>query len=123
VSESYPSSNATPAAARRFSRLSLAAAFGPTVPLELLADAELLVSELVTNAIDAKATWVEVTVLVHETLVRLEVRDDAAGLPKPTSPEAGSRRGRGLLIVEELATAWGFDSEADRKCVWVEFAL
>ena len=66
----------------------------------------LIASELVTNAVQAGATIVEVGVNVTEGRLDLVVTDDAGGWPTMTSPTPDDTAGRGLLIVEHLADAW-----------------
>ncbi len=87
---------------------------------EALDTIELLVSELVTNAITHAASAAEVAVVLQPERIRIEVADESTELPKPR--EAGPRdaSGRGLALVEELATAWGVDVRGEGKTVWFE---
>jgi anti-sigma regulatory factor (Ser/Thr protein kinase) len=101
----------------------LADALSTRTSAEFIGDVELVVSELVSNAVDANADRIDLRLLVGDELVRVEVRDDAPGLPRARAPGPDSRRGRGLLIVGTVATAWGFETGAAPKCVWAEFAL
>jgi hypothetical protein len=53
--------------------------------------------------------------------VRVEVLDDAAGLPQLQSPSPAAPRGRGLQIVQALAARWGVEPHEDGwKAVWAE---
>jgi anti-sigma regulatory factor (Ser/Thr protein kinase) len=83
--------------------------------------AELLTSELVTNAIVHAHSECRLSVDVDPTRVRVEVRDSSPVLPpppKPPDPEATS--GRGLVLVDTLATRWGTERARGGKRVWFE---
>jgi anti-sigma regulatory factor (Ser/Thr protein kinase) len=89
----------------------------------VIADAELIVSELLSNAINASCTRTELMLSAREDCVRIEVHDDASGLPQPRHPDSADLHGRGLLIVSALATDWGVETSARGKRVWAELAL
>jgi anti-sigma regulatory factor (Ser/Thr protein kinase) len=80
----------------------------------------LLVSELVTNAVLHALSEIELSVVVHGDTVRIEVVDHSPVLParKNYSEEAGT--GRGLLLVEAMASAWGSELREGGKVVWFE---
>lgn len=83
--------------------------------------AELLASELVTNALIHTDHGAVVTATVAASTLRVEVRDFVAGLPVPRVPAAGlGTNGRGLLLVESLADAWGVRAQGVGKVVWFE---
>ncbi|WP_195210413.1 ATP-binding protein [Actinomarinicola tropica] len=84
-------------------------------------DALLLVSELVTNAVVHARSGCEV-VVVHESLgVRVEVSDqDRHHDPVQQPLDLVSPHGRGLLIVDRVATAWGTVHEDGGKRVWFQ---
>ncbi|GAA4921545.1 anti-sigma regulatory factor (Ser/Thr protein kinase) [Actinomycetospora succinea] len=85
--------------------------------------AEIVVTELVTNAVEhaESASVVEVERRAH--LLRLTVRDfDLAPLPEAHLPAPTSPRGRGLAMVAAVATAWGVETHRDGKTVWAEMA-
>lgn len=89
---------------------------------ELTDDARLTVSELVTNAIQAKPTSSIVVALeLHHGALQVEVRDDAAGTPVLREQAASAAGGRGLLIIDRIARAWGVESDTGRKTVWARF--
>jgi len=93
-----------------------------------LADvAGLLVSELVTNAVLHARSEVEVRVSSGPTAVRVEVVDGSARqvARRHFSPESAT--GRGMLLVEALATGWGVEPRVTGrrvtgKAVWFELA-
>jgi anti-sigma regulatory factor (Ser/Thr protein kinase) len=81
----------------------------------------LIASELVTNAVQAGATIVEIGVNVTDGRLDLVVTDDAGGWPTPTSPTPDDTAGRGLLIVEQLADAWDVAARKHGKAVTVSW--
>ena len=80
--------------------------------------AELLTSEVVTNAVLHAGTSVQLRVVGETGAVRIEVTDGSSAAParRHYSPEAAT--GRGLGLVEALATEWGTRTEAGGKTVW-----
>jgi anti-sigma regulatory factor (Ser/Thr protein kinase) len=85
--------------------------------------AELLTSELVTNALIHTGGDAELTVTLHRTVLRVEVRDYLERLPEPMLADCDeSTHGRGLLLVQALADAWGVRMQGSDlgKVVWFE---
>src|SRR5688572_13572872 len=82
--------------------------------------ATLLVSELVANAILHSGTPLEVVVKCGEERLRVEVHDGNPQLPVRKHYSNMSGTGRGLLLVERMATGWGSDRTAGGKVVWFE---
>jgi anti-sigma regulatory factor (Ser/Thr protein kinase) len=80
--------------------------------------AALLTSELVTNAVLHARSAVEVTVRLDDGQLWVGVADQDTGAPvrRRYGPEAGT--GRGLLLVERIASSWGTELSADGKVVW-----
>jgi anti-sigma regulatory factor (Ser/Thr protein kinase) len=113
-------SSASAALARQFARVALTAG-GYDDHTDTF---ELLVSELVTNAVvhaqDPFASSVHVRVVTRGSVVRLEVHDSELRLPTPRSPSLDEESGRGLFIVQTLATNWGTSCTSTDKCVWCE---
>ena len=87
---------------------------------EAIPDAELLVSELVTNAVLHARSATVVTIDHDATTVRIAVCDDSPVRPRlrDYGPEAVT--GRGLVIVDRLSRRWGVDPSEGGKCVWFE---
>ena len=85
--------------------------------------AELLTSELVTNALVHTDDDAVLTATVSPSGLRVEVRDGAAGRPRPgaPTPDEGTH-GRGLILVESLADTWGVRAQGGGKVVWFELA-
>lgn len=83
--------------------------------------AELLASELVTNALIHTEHGAVVTATMTPSTLRVEVRDFATDLPAPYSPAADDgTHGRGLVLVQALADAWGVLTHGVGKIVWFE---
>lgn len=86
---------------------------------------ELLVSELVTNAIQvsratAPDTAIRLWLVCDTARVLILVWDACAAPPIPTDASGGAENGRGLLLVEALSARWGcqFPPGTDGKVVW-----
>ncbi|MFF0625894.1 ATP-binding protein [Streptomyces sp. NPDC004296] len=102
---------------------------------ELGEAAALLVSELVTNAVRAQAAdggaWVGVRFALEGggRRVRLEVRDGSGGRPvindkqAEETEEEAAECGRGLVLVDALASGWGVEPDGIGKVVWAELAV
>lgn len=110
-----------PRAARRF-----VADHSGTLPADLVDDAELLVSELVTNAVRHGGPEVSVRVRVEPATLDVAVRDDGATVPpaRPLAPDASSPTGRGLLLVDTVSAEWGVtpSNPPPGKTVWFRLA-
>ncbi len=104
----------------------------------LVADTELVVSELATNAVRATGPTVtdgrwdeagnvaamQVRLLLFEASIVIEVWDDDPAAPKPHDVTGEQESGRGLVIVARLSTRWGwFPIPRGHKVVWAELAL
>ena len=93
-----------------------------TLGEDALFHAQLLATELVTNAVRHAGGPVELTVARRGDRIRIEARD--ASTARPVPPHANdSTRHRGLLLVEDLSEAWGVDVHHDNgKVVWCELS-
>jgi len=94
---------------------------------ELAEAAELVTSELVTNAVAASrqtgpAGAVRLWLLGDATRVLILVGDGAAQVPVRREPTADADSGRGLLLVEAIAARWGWyrDHHGGGKIIWAE---
>ncbi|MGW5664396.1 SpoIIE family protein phosphatase [Streptomyces sp. NPDC003758] len=86
-------------------------------------NAELMVSELVTNAVrHSHGRPVEVRLVRGDTLL-CEVDDDDHTLPTLLSAGPGDESGRGLRVVSTLAREWGTSRTNAGKTVWFELTL
>jgi len=89
---------------------------------DLIPTTELLVSELVTNAV--KYSRGEVTLrLVNEKALVCEVLDSSGALPRLRQPNSEDESGRGLQVVRQLSQRWGARRTATGKVVWCEQPL
>lgn len=93
---------------------------------ELVDAAELLVSELLTNVLvhtdcDAVLT-VELAGPGGRRRLRVEVGDRSDELPHRRDPGELASSGRGLLLMDELADAWGVEPRGEGKCTWFELS-
>jgi anti-sigma regulatory factor (Ser/Thr protein kinase) len=85
--------------------------------------AELLTSELVTNALVHTDDDAVLTATVEAHALRVEVRDFVARRPRLRVPHADDgTHGRGLVLVQSLADAWGVKAHEVGKVVWFELA-
>jgi anti-sigma regulatory factor (Ser/Thr protein kinase) len=83
--------------------------------------AELLTSELVTNALIHTDHDAVLTATVSAQGLRVEVRDFVARRPRLRVPVADDgTHGRGLVLVQSLADAWGVRAHGVGKVVWFE---
>ncbi len=107
--------DAAPGKARRLARRALAR-WG----MEDLTDSvELLVSEVVTNAVRYASKPVTLRLLRTDVL-RCEVGDDVPQLPRLRQARATDEGGRGLYLVNRLARRWGATRLSTGKVVWFE---
>ncbi|WP_417466429.1 ATP-binding SpoIIE family protein phosphatase [Kitasatospora paranensis] len=91
--------------------------------LEQLSEStELMVSELVTNAI-RHATRPVTLRLVRTSRLRCEVGDDSPALPRARRAGPEDEHGRGLQIVARCADEWGATRLGAGKVVWFEQRL
>jgi anti-sigma regulatory factor (Ser/Thr protein kinase) len=90
---------------------------------EVSATAVLLTSELVTNAIIHGRTPSMLQVSSPPGLLRVLVRDDNPTSPVPGHPGPDRPGGRGLLLVELMSSAWGFEPSPVGKSVWFEMQV
>lgn len=105
--------------ARRFVRSNVPA----DVSQEAADDFVLIVSEIVTNAVrygTELGDSVRIVLAFSTGLLRVEVHDTRRRRPrfKPESTER--QRGRGMFIVESLASTWGVHDRPFGKVVWAE---
>jgi serine phosphatase RsbU (regulator of sigma subunit)/anti-sigma regulatory factor (Ser/Thr protein kinase) len=89
---------------------------------DLVPVAELLVSELVTNAVRYAQGKIGLRLVLEGGLV-IEVLDDSAALPRLRHPDDSDERGRGLQVVSQLAQRWGARRAVSGKVVWCELPL
>jgi hypothetical protein len=89
-------------------------------PDELAADAEVVVTELVTNAVLHGSPPILLRVRGGRDRLRIEVSDCGRSVPLRIQRANEGMTGRGLSVVESLATAWGVQQSGTGKLVWAE---
>ncbi|MFE7578256.1 SpoIIE family protein phosphatase [Streptomyces sp. NPDC057521] len=96
---------------------------------DVVDDAVVLTSELVTNAVIHAGTAADVLCLRTEDGVRVEIADHYPEREIPLQPAAldlgslDSENGRGLLLCAALASRWGVEYSPTRKHVWFQLDL
>jgi PAS domain S-box-containing protein len=106
-------------AARRLVDLSVRAWGSP----ELAEVACLLVSEIMTNAVRHARAPVGLRLQRTSADITAEISDDSTHLPRRRLPGLEDEHGRGLMLVESLADAWGTRPTDTGKTVWFTLAV
>ncbi|WP_199044432.1 ATP-binding SpoIIE family protein phosphatase [Glycomyces salinus] len=112
-----PADDRSPAAARAAVRAVLTESGMP----ELLDETLLLTTELATNGVVHAGTDINLTVAADSIGVRVTVTDYRSGGIEPADmamPEVTAEGGRGLLLVDRFASAWGTTHDATGKSIW-----
>lgn len=115
-----PRSERSPGLARRFVGDRLAA-----WDLDRVAEtAQLLVSELVTNAVIHARSNAVLRIETSRDVLRITVVDHGPGTRRRhlSMPPPSDFGGRGLFIVDQLASRWGAARHSDGNHVWFELA-
>ena len=89
-----------------------------TALAKLSDDAELIASEIVTNAISHAATLITMVAVLRGRELVVTVSDDAPGLPGQPSANGDRENGRGMLVVDAVEGAWGVTRREFGKTVW-----
>lgn len=92
---------------------------------DLILPAELIMSELVSNAVQHAGTDLAASVVLRRELLHLTVSDGDPTPPRksPGYPPIGALSGRGLLLVDEFAAGWGCLPIEGGKVVWATLRL
>lgn len=86
-----------------------------------LGEVSLLADELTTNALRHAGGATDVVIRGSASVVYVEVTDPSTAPPVPRRPGPSDDRGRGLLLVERLSSAWGIRGPSGGgKTVWFE---
>ncbi|MGW7266542.1 ATP-binding protein [Streptomyces sp. NPDC054842] len=116
---------AHPGSVRQARHLTHARLSGWQVCADTCDTADLVVSELVTNAIVHTASR-RIVCELHDAddLVRIAVRDEgcAPGEPRPSPQGAEDEHGRGLMLVAAVCQAWGAQEYGPGLLVWAELS-
>lgn len=84
--------------------------------------AELLTSELVTNALVHAGTEISLSISRSGDRLRVEVGDGGAMIPASAPPGHDGENGRGLQLIDAVATDWGVDPAEGGKLIWFELS-
>jgi serine/threonine-protein kinase RsbW len=108
-------------------RRELAARLSAALPAEVLGDLQLLVTEIVANAVRhggvTEDGQIDLRVLVSDHRVRVEMRDTGIQAdPHLRTPDLGGGGGFGMLLVSRMSERWGVDHEPN-VVMWFELAL
>jgi anti-anti-sigma factor len=86
--------------------------------------AVLLANELVTNAVVHARTGLRLRLELRGDRLHIAVHDGSPRLLRPVRPASSAARGRGLWLVEQLASSWGVQAHPDGgKVVWCTLEL
>ncbi|MFF7187512.1 SpoIIE family protein phosphatase [Streptomyces sp. NPDC008222] len=85
----------------------------------LVPTTELIISELVTNAIRHGAGPIRLRLIQHQVLT-CEVFDSEQCYPRLRHARIVDENGRGLFLIAQLSNRWGFRSATGGKLVWVD---
>lgn len=112
-----------PSAAPRIRKTLVADLAAREVPGEVVEEAEIVVSELVANAIRHAKPLSDGAIRVHwkvkNNVVEVEVSDGGGPtVPRPAPPTTWAPGGRGLRIVRSLAHEWGVLEDPNGRTVW-----
>ncbi len=83
-------------------------------------DAELIVTELVSNAVQhTTSERIDLAAIFRDRFLHLSVRDGSRHRPSYRLPDVDTGEGgRGLLLLDALCAGWGSTLLADGKIVW-----
>ena len=94
-----------------------------TADQELVYEAGVVTTELLSNAVQACRSRIALRLDVHHDSIRIAVYDDGPGVPVERQARADDVGGRGLRIVDSLSTSWGTIPRPAGKCVWSEMPV
>ena len=90
---------------------------------EVVSTAQLLTSELFTNALDHSDGSITLSVVLDDGDLGVDVTDHAEGSPVVRQVDLQDEHGRGMLLVETLACAWGAGKYPSGHGKYVWFTL
>jgi anti-sigma regulatory factor (Ser/Thr protein kinase) len=119
VETQFPSLATSASSARAFLRAAL-----ETWRLDGFGDVtELLTDELVGNVVRHVGSPMTLRLVRHPDFIRVEVDDPSTNPPRLLHPDEETTRGRGIMLVNELASEWGIEIRPSGKTVWFEIDI
>ncbi|MFG2810019.1 ATP-binding protein [Streptomyces massasporeus] len=119
----FPAVTASIAAARHWVRDCVEGFGGPLHQHRMIQTAELLVSELITNAIRHGVGPPLIRLTWNGRLLRIAVSDDSDCWPRMRATKNTEPGGFGMQLLERLAHRWGVTPRHPGKTVWAELSL
>jgi anti-sigma regulatory factor (Ser/Thr protein kinase) len=101
---------------------------GPKLDDEVVEVAQLLLSELINNCVlhgvaAGPEAWIDITASIFPHSLRVEVTDGGPSFHhEPRAPSTEVETGRGLYLVQRLASRWGISGRGPAR-VWFELPL
>jgi anti-sigma regulatory factor (Ser/Thr protein kinase) len=118
-----PPTTTSPRAARQFVR-SIGDPAGAACDDACWDDIDLVVSELVTNAVLHARTDLDIEArLVDDAQLEIRVSDGDRALPTTATAAFDERGGAGVSIIEHVAIRWGVERWPGGKTVWCRLPL
>lgn len=110
--------------APREARIAIARFLSKAQLSQLTDDAQLLASELVTNAVRHASGPIDVRAYVRDGFLRLEVGDSCVDhAPQKRQADADDEGGRGMELVDKLSARWGWRNCGHVKVVWLDLPM
>lgn len=101
----------------------MAARLDPVDPPDVVDDAGLVVREIIANAVRPGCQRVHVALSLHHGELKIEVTDSDAGLMS-CRDGTGNVHGRGLVLVDALAAAWGLGrTDGGGRQIWATLLI
>ncbi|MCK9920981.1 ATP-binding protein [Frankia sp. AgPm24] len=94
-----------------------------SIPEDVRSTAELLVSELVTNAVKYGEPPLWLFIEMRPGLIHASVSDTSTVLPQRRTADADAEGGRGLLVLDALAGSWGTVAAESGKYLWFDLPV
>jgi anti-anti-sigma regulatory factor len=110
-------------AAAALSRATIAAACGAWRLAHMADRAQLIVTELVSNAIVHARTEMKLQVVLRDPYLHIALADGSRRAPRRLPGGGRAFGGRGLILVETLSAGWGSTPTRDGKVVWATLRL
>ncbi|MFI8963987.1 ATP-binding protein [Streptomyces sp. NPDC053493] len=123
VQQTFPGAPESARAARAFAR-AVVGDRAPNLTPDELHSVQLVVSELVTNAIrygTEPGDSLRVVLDARPDTLRVEVHDPNRRRPRAKPESTDRKRGRGLYVLDERVAEWGVDDRPLGKTVWAVF--